>query len=116
MDLRIGTRSEALRKARASLTWPLRLEAFMRLVAAVAILLALAFSAGAEDAKAEEKPDEKPVQEPTVAVLAFGVSHPECQEWTDSCVICARGADVVNCSTPGIACQPVETVCRRPAK
>ena len=99
-----------LRVARASLTWPLKLEAFMRLVAAVAILFALAFPAGAEDAKSEEKPA------PSEAVLAFGVSHPECQEWSDGCVICARGVDVVNCSTPGIACLPVETVCKRPAK
>jgi hypothetical protein len=102
----------ALRIAPASLTWPLDLEAFMRLVAAVAILLILAFPAGAEDAK----PEEKPAPAPPEAVLAFGVSHPECQEWSDGCVICARDADVVNCSTPGFACQPVETVCKRPAK
>jgi hypothetical protein len=88
----------------------------MRLVAAIAILLALAFPAAAEDARPDEKPEETPVHEPTEAVLAFGVSHPECQEWTDSCVICARGADAVNCSTPGIACLPVETVCKRPPK
>jgi hypothetical protein len=102
--------------ARASLTWPLKLEAFMRLVAAVAILFALAFAANAEDAKPDEKPVETPAPAPSVAVLAFGVSHPECQEWTDGCVICARDADVVNCSTPGIACLPAETVCKRPAK
>jgi hypothetical protein len=101
-----------LRKARASLTWPLKLEAFMRLAAAVAILFALTFPARAEDAK----PEENPAPAPPEAVLAFGASHPECQEWTDGCVICARGVDVVNCSTPGIACLPVETVCKRPAK
>jgi hypothetical protein len=107
MDLRPD-----LRMVRATLTWRLTWEAFMRLVAAVAILFALAFPAGADDAK----PDEKPEPAPSEAVLAFDVSHPECQEWSDGCVICARGDDVVNCSTPGIACQPVETVCKRSAK
>lgn len=79
----------------------------MRLIAAILILIALAPLAGAEDAK--------PV-EPSASVLAFGVSHSECEEWTDGCVICARGADGVHCSTPGIACQPVETSCKRPAQ
>jgi hypothetical protein len=89
----------------------------MRLVAAVAILFALAFPALAFPAGAEDaKPEEKPAPAPSEAALAFGMSHPDCQEWSDGCVICARGADAVNCSTPGIACQPAETVCRPPEK
>ncbi len=84
----------------------------MRFVAAAVILVALAFPAAADEAK----PADKPASQPSEAVLAFGLSHPDCQEWSDGCVICARGEDAVNCSTPGIACQPVESLCRRPPK
>ena len=84
----------------------------MRFVGAAVILVALAFPAAAEETQTQDKPASPPPE----AVLAFGASHPECEEWTDGCVVCARGADVVNCSTPGIACQPVETICKRPMK
>jgi hypothetical protein len=88
-------------------------EAWMRFAAAVAMVLALSAQAIAEDAP---NPPAKPVETPaaTEAVLAFGVSHPDCQEWSDGCVICKRGADVVACSTPGIACLPTEPVCKAP--
>jgi hypothetical protein len=84
---------------------------FMRFVAAAVILVVLAVPAAADEAKPADKPSQ-----PSEAVLAFGIGHPDCQEWSDGCVICARGEDVVNCSTPGIACQPVESLCRRPPK
>jgi hypothetical protein len=84
----------------------------MRFVAAAVIFAALAFPAGAEESKTADKP----AVTPPAAVLAFGAGHPECQEWSDGCVICARGDDSVNCSTPGIACQPIEAFCKRPAK
>jgi hypothetical protein len=80
----------------------------MRSVAALMMLLALAFPAGAYESRSEEKP----ASPETEAVIAFGVSHPECREWTDGCVICTRGSDALHCSTPGIACQPGETVCQ----
>ncbi|MDI4640446.1 hypothetical protein K9U39_05695 [Rhodoblastus acidophilus] len=78
----------------------------MRSMAAAAMLLALALPAGAEDRPSA----------PSEAVVAFGASHPDCAEWTDGCVICVRGADAPHCSTPGIACQPGETLCRNSKK
>ncbi len=52
----------------------------------------------------------------TAPVLAFGERNPSCQEWTDGCVVCLRGASGRSCSTPGIACQPGEIRCKPPAK
>jgi hypothetical protein len=47
-------------------------------------------------------------------VLAYGAAHPECLEWTDSCRTCLRSPDGrVGCSTPGIACQPKDIVCKK---
>ncbi len=37
-----------------------------------------------------------------------------CTEWTDGCVICRRGTDGSNCSTPGIACVRSAPVCLSP--
>jgi hypothetical protein len=52
-----------------------------------------------------------------VSVLAYGASHPDCLEWTDSCRICMRSPDGrVGCSTPGIACQPKDIVCKKQGK
>ncbi|HEY0145837.1 MAG: hypothetical protein WDN29_07365 [Methylovirgula sp.] len=52
-----------------------------------------------------------------VSVLAYGAAHPECLEWTDSCRTCMRSPDGrVGCSTPGIACQPKEIVCKKESK
>lgn len=95
----------------------------MRFAAAAAIFLSFACPVLAEDANLSDKPPaaspEKQAESAAAApeaVIGFGVSRPECQEWTDGCVICKRGADVVACSTPGIACQPVAPVCKDPAK
>jgi hypothetical protein len=87
----------------------------MRFAAAIAMVLVLIVPVEAEDAKPQSPP---PLDTPaaTEAVIAFGVSHPDCQEWSDGCVICKRGADVVACSTPGIACLPSEPVCKAPPK
>ena len=49
----------------------------------------------------------------TIAVQAFGVAHPDCAEWSDACVVCRRADPAPACSTPGIACLPEPTVCRR---
>ncbi|HUO53253.1 MAG TPA: hypothetical protein VMU18_00825 [Rhodoblastus sp.] len=76
----------------------------MRLIATAVLFIFLAVPAGAED------------QPPPEAVIAFGVSHPECREWGDGCVICARREATLNCSTPGIACQPSAPACKDPAK
>jgi len=53
---------------------------------------------------------------PSGPVMAYGDSHAACLEWGDGCVVCARGADGPHCSTPGIACQPSETACKRKMK
>ena len=39
---------------------------------------------------------------------------PTCQEWTDSCVICARTPEGLACSTPGIACVRGPIQCLKP--
>lgn len=49
-----------------------------------------------------------------VSVLAYGATHPDCLEWTDSCRTCLRSPDGrLGCSTPGIACQPKDIVCKK---
>jgi hypothetical protein len=89
----------------------------MRFALAAMMLCAMVHGAGADDVKAPETPQsaspETPAAPPPEAVIAFGVSHPACEEWTDGCVICTRSADALNCSTPGVACQPGPTICRR---
>jgi len=43
----------------------------------------------------------------------FGKVNPTCLEWSDGCAVCRRDeAGQDRCSTPGIACQPGEVVCR----
>jgi hypothetical protein len=85
-------------------------EAFMRALAMAVMLFAS--PAAAEDSDQPVKP---PSPEQEVAI-AFGAGHPECQEWTDGCMVCKRVEDKVACSTPGIACQPVATICTSAAK
>ncbi len=52
-----------------------------------------------------------------VSVLAYGAAHPDCLEWTDSCRTCQRSPDGrLACSTPGIACQPKDIVCKKESK
>ncbi|MEH3147083.1 MAG: hypothetical protein PGN34_17430 [Methylobacterium frigidaeris] len=56
-----------------------------------------------------------------VSHLAPGARHaalgpdqdPACLEWTDSCVVCVRGADGAHCSLPGIACTREAPRCTR---
>lgn len=53
------------------------------------------------------------IQDEVMSVQGFGDRHPECLSWSDSCVVCARGADdKPHCSTPGIACLPTATLCK----
>ena len=45
----------------------------------------------------------------------YGVKNPECKAWSNACALCARAADgSTSCSTPGIACTPVDIVCLEP--
>ena len=79
----------------------------MTLRALVLICCSCAVPAFADEEAAAKVPSD-------VSVLAYGASHPECLEWTDSCRICARSPDGrVGCSTPGIACQQKEIVCKK---
>jgi len=48
------------------------------------------------------------------SLQGYAATHKDCVEWTDGCAVCKRDADGVHCSTPGIACQPAELVCRAP--
>jgi hypothetical protein len=49
------------------------------------------------------------------SLLGFAAVNPACHEWNDGCATCRRdAAGAVHCSTPGIACQPREVVCREP--
>ncbi|HEY8381390.1 MAG TPA: hypothetical protein VIL09_04475 [Microvirga sp.] len=66
-------------------------------VAAAAVLIGLLAGAGLFDAR------------PAGAAAA-----PACSEWTDGCVICARTAQGIACSTPGIACSRSQQRCLRP--
>jgi len=49
-----------------------------------------------------------------LSLQGFGLRSVNCLEWGDACSICQRDASgAMNCSTPGIACQPEAIVCRR---
>ena len=49
------------------------------------------------------------IQAEQKSVQAWGRANPNCAEWSDACVTCTKEG----CSTPGIACTPKETACRR---
>jgi hypothetical protein len=42
----------------------------------------------------------------------FARANPQCTEMTNGCEVCVRGT-AVECSTPGIACQPVAWQCKK---
>jgi hypothetical protein len=52
-----------------------------------------------------------------LSLEGFGAANPACLEWNDGCATCRREVSGdAHCSTPGIACQPTELLCkaRRP--
>ena len=72
------------------------------------VVFAVGFAPAAAQGAAPLTPEEGSLQ-------AFGANKPTCVEWNDSCATCERdSAGAVHCSTPGIACQPREIVCRLP--
>ena len=78
------------------------------------LLVGLCLSAGAPALADATAPAKVPSD---VSVLAYGAAHPGCREWTDGCRICLRSPDGrVGCSTPGIACQPKDIVCKNEGK
>ena len=89
------------------------------------ILIVLVLLAGAGLAADLPGPPNLPAPPPAApseppSIQAFGDREPGCQEWTDACRTCSRGADgAPQCSNVGIACQPQEIKCARqkePAK
>lgn len=73
---------------------------------AIALLLVVASAPARADEEARPPADVRVEQQ---AVQAWGRDNPDCAEWSDACVVCTKEA----CSTPGIACTPKETACRR---
>ncbi|MDE2578403.1 MAG: hypothetical protein KGL46_06345 [Hyphomicrobiales bacterium] len=63
----------------------------------------------------ETPPAPSPLPAPGETPLAYGKSHADCAEWTDSCIVCKRAEGTIACSTPGVACVSGETICRAPA-
>ena len=44
----------------------------------------------------------------------FATANPQCTEMTNGCEVCVRdAAGKIDCSTPGIACQPVAWQCKK---
>ncbi len=65
----------------------------------------------AATARADVTPAPSPEEQANLQ--SFAASHPACLEWSDGCAACKRDS-AVHCSTPGIACQPVEIECKAP--
>ena len=58
-----------------------------------------------------------PLAREQLSLKGFGAANPTCLEWNDGCATCLRDVSgAAHCSTPGIACQPTELLCkaRRP--
>ena len=87
----------------------------MRIAAVVvaAALHALAVT-GAVAAEPLPLPDLPPVrgEEPAAGSLARQIEgDPDCRERTNGCEVCLGGNGRLQCSTPGIACQPSSWRC-----
>lgn len=57
-----------------------------------------------------------PVQTDPVpnGLTEFATANPRCPEMTNGCEVCVRDAGArIECSTPGIACQPVAWQCKK---
>ena len=58
-----------------------------------------------------------PLNRDEISVQSWGDRNPNCVEWTNSCQVCRREADgKMNCSLPGIACQPRAMLCKATVK
>jgi hypothetical protein len=72
------------------------------------------FAAAMAPAAAETTPVD-PAQREELSLQGFGAKNATCVEWSDSCATCRRDSDgAAHCSTPGIACLPVEITCKTP--
>ena len=79
--------------------------------AASTLTLALSLAASAQ---AQLAAPAGPTQATTIpnGLTQFARANPQCAEMTNGCEICVRGT-AVECSTPGIACQPVAWQCKK---
>ena len=86
----------------------------MTLLRCLACWLLLVGAAGANEVPAVAVPTPQwPPAE--VTIVNFGSQNPQCKAWTNACVLCLRTAEGPTvCSTPGIACTPVEISCLDP--
>ncbi len=77
----------------------------------LALTLALSLAASAH---AQLAAPVGPTQSTTIpnGLTEFARANPQCTEMTNSCEICVRG-DLIECSTPGIACQPSVWQCKK---
>ena len=81
-----------------------------RFLIAAGLFALTSLSALADAPKASPLP---PPDKDEVSVQMFGDRNPDCQEWTNSCQVCRRDDQgKMQCSLPGIACQPKAPVCR----
>lgn len=83
------------------------------LVAGVVACLLLG-PVGAQPLPVPEFPVANGATAPMPGTLADSlVRHPQCRERTNGCELCVRGdSGGIDCSTPGIACQPESWHCR----
>jgi hypothetical protein len=75
-------------------------------------LLLLGFTLLARPADADQT-STPPDPKEQANLQGFAAAHPECAEWSDGCAVCMR-SPAVHCSTPGIACEPADIVCKAP--
>jgi hypothetical protein len=77
----------------------------------LALTLALSLAASAQ---AQLAAPAGPTQATTIpnGLTQFARANPQCAEMTNGCETCVRGT-AVECSTPGIACQPLAWQCKK---
>ncbi|WP_156898139.1 hypothetical protein [Methylocapsa acidiphila] len=64
-------------------------------------------------AGASASADESSAEPRSAIMQAYGEHDADCLEWTDFCATCRRlESGEPACSTPGVACEPSEIVCR----
>jgi hypothetical protein len=76
---------------------------------ALAFMLSLAVPAEAQLAAPPVHVQATPIPN---GLTEFAQANPQCTEMTNGCEICVRGS-LIECSTPGIACQPVAWQCKK---
>ena len=76
---------------------------------ALTLALSLAASAQAQLAAPPVRVQATPLPN---GLTEFARADPQCTEMTNGCEVCVRGT-AIECSTPGIACQPAAWQCKK---